>query len=877
MMMAASEKANNSGGSRKSMSSGGGRGVEKPPINFVLAMFLVVLGGSMVFLSFPPFNLFFLEWFALIPILFAVRGRGFWGAFFLGLIGGIVNNFGGFHWITDLLREFGHLGPAPSWAIAVLMALYQGLTMAFAMAIGSVIHKKLRLPAYLAYPIVYTAVEFLIPFIFPWYLANGQQRFYAVTQIVEITGVSGLTFLLVLVNTAMAEVLSARRDGRSFPVVAVFIATLLFVGNVGYGMIRIEQVDSEVEQATKLKVGMVEANVGIWEKEAKNPDGIPMDYGDQIKMLYANLLKHQFLSAGLQNEHHPDMIVWPESSWVPTRDVWSRRTDRVAVVTGRDGRMYYIAGDVVEPVEGEGVFEPMASGLYAIAAVDEDHLWAVGPRGAIFSMVKGRWTREAVATDRDLFAIAVAEGGEKVIAVGAQGTMLVREKGSWRAVESGTHNDLRGVVTTPDRGMVACGENGTLVAVGRGGAKSLVAPGLPDLLAVDWSKESGLVAVGRSGTVIRLDAQNHVSIQTPVRADLTGISAGNVVWAVGAGGEIVSCGDTCRAHKRIVRRDLVAVAGDSAGNAWAVGADGTILRLSLRGIQEMEGGRGNLVGIGFIPMKVGYPLDADVRHMYTSDRPLPTVGMEDPFIAEKEDSDITRHHRNAPMRGFSMPMIFGAITSEPDPRGGERSLDYNTALMIDSGGKVLGRYKKNYLLMFGEYIPFSDWFPFLAKLIPESSGFTPGEDTEVFNFKSARIGLMICYEDIIPSFTRRLAHKNPNLLVNVTNDAWFGKTAEPYLHLQLATFRSIENRRFLVRSTNTGVSAFVDPVGRIVAQTGLEDAETLVWDVALLEGVTPYQMLGDMFAWLCVVLALAMVGLAQRRFRLQGAHVRKKK
>jgi apolipoprotein N-acyltransferase len=123
---------------------------------------------------------------------------------------------------------------------------------------------------------------------------------------------------------------------------------------------------------------------------------------------------------------------------------------------------------------------------------------------------------------------------------------------------------------------------------------------------------------------------------------------------------------------------------------------------------------------------------------------------------------------------------------------------------------------------------------------------------------------MVCYEDIIPAFSRDLAGKDPNILINVTNDAWFGKTAEPYLHLALAVFRAVENRLVLIRSTNTGVSAFIDPNGRVLAQTGITGAETLIQKVPMMEGGTPYQVLADWPAYLCF-LAIAFLWLKARR------------
>jgi apolipoprotein N-acyltransferase len=261
----------------------------------------------------------------------------------------------------------------------------------------------------------------------------------------------------------------------------------------------------------------------------------------------------------------------------------------------------------------------------------------------------------------------------------------------------------------------------------------------------------------------------------------------------------------------------------------------------------------------------GYPLPHDVRWVYTSREPLPPGTAETAGDAVDADGRTADRDRNAAMRGFSTPVLFGVITGRDRPDFPGEQDTFNTAVLIDRDGRVVGRYDKTYLLIFGEYLPFADWFPFLKKWLPEAGDFSPGTSVETFDFEGVRLGILICYEDIIPAFGRKLAAKSPDILLNLTNDAWFGKTAEPYLHLQLATFRAIENRRYLLRSTNTGVSAVVDPVGRIVKQTSLDDAETVLADVAVMSGETIYQRYGDVFAWASCGIAVVLLALGLRR------------
>jgi apolipoprotein N-acyltransferase len=181
---------------------------------------------------------------------------------------------------------------------------------------------------------------------------------------------------------------------------------------------------------------------------------------------------------------------------------------------------------------------------------------------------------------------------------------------------------------------------------------------------------------------------------------------------------------------------------------------------------------------------------------------------------------------------------------------------FNTAFLTDPQGKILGRYHKIKLLLFGEYLPFSKYIPSLKKLSPATGDFIPGSELNLFEIKEkgVRIAPLICYEDIIPSFSRRFVDDGANLIVNLTNDAWFGRSTAPYQHLILSIPRAVETRRYLIRSTNTGVSAVVDPVGRIVAETGIFEQATLEEEVGIMNGEkTLYTRTGDIFSWGCLV------------------------
>jgi apolipoprotein N-acyltransferase len=205
----------------------------------------------------------------------------------------------------------------------------------------------------------------------------------------------------------------------------------------------------------------------------------------------------------------------------------------------------------------------------------------------------------------------------------------------------------------------------------------------------------------------------------------------------------------------------------------------------------------------------------------------------------------------------------------PDGIPDEKDIDkFNTAFLTDAQGRILGRYNKVKLLLFGEYLPFAKYIPALKGISPASGDFTPGNELDVLEIKEKgiKIAPLICYEDIIPSFSRRFVSKGANLLVNITNDAWFGKSFEPYQHLSFSIPSAVETKRFLIRATNTGISAIVDPVGRVVAKTEVFERTTLNGKVGIIDGdKTLYTKIGDVFPWGCLVFWLGFAVVARLR------------
>src|SRR5690606_3921358 len=221
------------------------------------------------------------------------------------------------------------------------------------------------------------------------------------------------------------------------------------------------------------------------------------------------------------------------------------------------------------------------------------------------------------------------------------------------------------------------------------------------------------------------------------------------------------------------------------------------------------------------------------------------------------------------------PMIVGALRVEL----GERRRVWNTALALEPGGRIIGHYDKIELLAFGEYVPGAELFPKIYDWLPYSSQFERGTVRDPLPVGPYRLATNICYEDILPRLVRSLmnpideAGTRPHALVNLTNDSWYGPS-EPPIHLALATFRSIEHRRWMIRSTSTGISAFIDSAGRIVKRSGYETAEILVHDVPMIAaGPTVYGRVGDLFGWLTTAAAITLLAVGPRlarREEMQG-------
>jgi len=199
-------------------------------------------------------------------------------------------------------------------------------------------------------------------------------------------------------------------------------------------------------------------------------------------------------------------------------------------------------------------------------------------------------------------------------------------------------------------------------------------------------------------------------------------------------------------------------------------------------------------------------------------------------------------------------LLFGS-PSYRQGAGGEPLL-FNSVYLLSPNGEVAGRFDKVHLVPFGEYVPLRGLFPFMGKLVAGVGDFGTGSAYEPFLIDEYRVGVLICYEVIFPAAARQYVNKGVHMLVNVTNDAWFGCSSAPYQHLSMAVFRAVEGKVPLVRAANTGISAVIDPLGHIHGQTPLFIATTFRTSIPLTKIATIYGQVGDLFSWACMTLVI---------------------
>jgi apolipoprotein N-acyltransferase len=190
---------------------------------------------------------------------------------------------------------------------------------------------------------------------------------------------------------------------------------------------------------------------------------------------------------------------------------------------------------------------------------------------------------------------------------------------------------------------------------------------------------------------------------------------------------------------------------------------------------------------------------------------------------------------------------------------------YNSAVFINPSGDFSGRYDKMRLVPFGEYVPFKQTLFFAEKLTREVSEFSRGNKRNVFDLGPGKAGVFICYESIFPNEVRQFAQSGANVFVNISNDGWYGPYGAPGQHLNMARMRAIENDRWILRATNTGITASIDPYGRVVARSEREVRVALEAPYDFRDHRTFYTRFGDWFAYACAIIAAIVLVIPRRR------------
>ena len=216
-------------------------------------------------------------------------------------------------------------------------------------------------------------------------------------------------------------------------------------------------------------------------------------------------------------------------------------------------------------------------------------------------------------------------------------------------------------------------------------------------------------------------------------------------------------------------------------------------------------------------------------------------------------------------RAANAPVIVGSTGIDAD-RAVKRGYDlYNSADFIAPDGRVVGRYDKMHLVPFGEYTPYKRLFFFAGSLLQEVGIFDPGKHRTVFNTGGHSIGTFICYESVFADEMRQYAQMGSDVLVNISDDGWYGDSSAAWEHLNMVRMRAIENHRWVLRSTNTGVTAAIDPYGRVVTSAPRHIRTSLRAGFNYEHDVTFYSARGDLFAYFCALITACGLGLGLLR------------
>jgi apolipoprotein N-acyltransferase len=230
----------------------------------------------------------------------------------------------------------------------------------------------------------------------------------------------------------------------------------------------------------------------------------------------------------------------------------------------------------------------------------------------------------------------------------------------------------------------------------------------------------------------------------------------------------------------------------------------------------------------------------DARLVVWPELPAPFYYYDDPAFRQ-EAQHIARKH------GY---FLFGTVAHTPQDQ------PLNSAVLLGPQGDVIGRYDKVNLVPFGEFVP--PLFSFVNRVTQEAGDFAPGHEIKVLPQPPNDLGVFICYESAFPDFVRQFARNGATVFFNLSNDGYFGHSAAREQHLLLVRMRAVENRRFIVRSTNDGITAVIDPAGRILRKLPLYQEIAALLPFDSIRSTTPYTQHGDWFAWSCLLIGVGL-------------------
>jgi apolipoprotein N-acyltransferase len=244
-----------------------------------------------------------------------------------------------------------------------------------------------------------------------------------------------------------------------------------------------------------------------------------------------------------------------------------------------------------------------------------------------------------------------------------------------------------------------------------------------------------------------------------------------------------------------------------------------------------------------------------------------------------EDEDRFRNAMKQLALASHSPLVIGGVgMEEPEQAQGTGGFnEYNSGMVFDAQGSLLGRYDKIHLVPYGEFIPYRDLFFFAKKLTRKVDDLARGTSRRTFLLTGAdgsshRYGIFICYESVFADEVREFAKNGAEVFVNISDDGWYGDTSAPWQHLNMARMRAVENRRWILRDTNNGVTAVIDPYGRVRQSIPRHSVGALVAQYGFNSETTFYTRHGDVFAWCCLILSCAIlsIGATVRSFNVRG-------